>query len=171
MPGLFLTDISKAWDQDAYAERARRLIPLRRGGEPEEIVGAALYLASAASSYTTGTILRVDGGLAPARAEHRSAQTGGPWTTDATAARGRVRVEPATKRVRIMLGGRVVADTTDAVYVWENPSYPQYYIPLADVAPGALKETGTTTHSPSRGTAAHFSVHGGDRVAEDAAWR
>jgi uncharacterized protein (DUF427 family) len=84
--------------------------------------------------------------------------------------RGRVRVEPALKRVRIMLGGQVVADTADAVYVWENPSYPQYYIPLADVAPGALKETGTTTRSPSRGTAAHFSVHGGDRVAEDAAW-
>ncbi len=84
--------------------------------------------------------------------------------------RGRVRVEPALKRVRIMLGGVVVADTTDAVYVWENPSYPQYYIPLADITPGALKETGTTSRSPSRGTARHFSVQGGDRVADDAAW-
>ena len=72
-----------------------------------------------------------------------------------------VRVEPALKRVRIMLGGVVVADTTAAVYVWENPSYPQYYIPLADILPGALKETGT---------AQHYSVHGGDRVAENAAW-
>jgi uncharacterized protein (DUF427 family) len=89
-------------------------------------------------------------------------------TTDS---RGRVRVEPALKRVRIMLGGVVVADTTDAVYVWENPSYPQYYIPLADILPGALKETGTTSRSPSRGTAQHYSVHGGDRVADDAAWR
>ncbi len=85
-------------------------------------------------------------------------------------ARGRVRVQPAPKRVRIMLGGVVVADTTDAVYVWENPSYPQYYVPLADVAPGALKETGTTSRSPSRGTARHFSVQGGDRVVDDAAW-
>ena len=84
--------------------------------------------------------------------------------------RGRVRVEPAAKRVRIMLGGVVIADTTDALCVWENPSYPQYYIPLADIATGALKETGTTSHSPSRGTARHFSVHGGDRVADDAAW-
>ncbi|HEV3364104.1 MAG TPA: DUF427 domain-containing protein [Acidimicrobiia bacterium] len=84
--------------------------------------------------------------------------------------RGRVRVEPAQKRVRIMLGGTIVADTTDAVYVWENPSYPQYYIPLGDVTPGALKETGTTNRSPSRGTAVHFSVQGGDRVADDAAW-
>ncbi|HEV7536603.1 MAG TPA: SDR family oxidoreductase [Acidimicrobiia bacterium] len=64
MPGLFLTDISKAWDPDAYAERAKRSIPLQRGGQPDEIVGAALYLASAASSYTTGAVLKVDGGLA-----------------------------------------------------------------------------------------------------------
>lgn len=87
-----------------------------------------------------------------------------------TGSRGRVRVEPALKRVRIVLGGVVVADTTDAVYVWENPSYPQYYVPLGDILPGALKETGTTSRSPSRGTARHYSVHGGDRVAEDAAW-
>ena len=60
--GPFLTDISKAWDMEAFAARAASTIPLQRGGEPEEIVGAALYFASAASSYTTGTVLRVDGG-------------------------------------------------------------------------------------------------------------
>jgi len=64
MPGLFLTDISKAWDLDAFADRAERLIPAQRGGEPSEIVGAALYLASPASSYTTGAIIKIDGGLA-----------------------------------------------------------------------------------------------------------
>ena len=46
MPGPFLTDISKAWDLEAFAETARRSIPLGRGGQPEEVVGAALYLAS-----------------------------------------------------------------------------------------------------------------------------
>ncbi|MCY4042153.1 MAG: SDR family oxidoreductase [Gammaproteobacteria bacterium] len=61
MPGPFLTDISKAWDMQAFNERAK-LKALRRGGEPEEIIGAALYLASKASSFTTGAIIKVDGG-------------------------------------------------------------------------------------------------------------
>jgi NAD(P)-dependent dehydrogenase (short-subunit alcohol dehydrogenase family) len=61
MPGPFLTTIAKAWDMELFAERARTY-PLRRAGEADEIVGAALYLASDASSFTTGTILTVDGG-------------------------------------------------------------------------------------------------------------
>jgi NAD(P)-dependent dehydrogenase (short-subunit alcohol dehydrogenase family) len=61
MPGPFLTTIAKAWDMKLFAERARTF-PLRRAGEAREIVGAALYLATDASTYTTGTILTVDGG-------------------------------------------------------------------------------------------------------------
>ncbi|MEM7321843.1 MAG: glucose 1-dehydrogenase [Actinomycetota bacterium] len=64
MPGPFMTDISKAWDMEEFAERARNDIPLERGGEPEEVIGAALYFASAASSYTTGAVLKIDGGTA-----------------------------------------------------------------------------------------------------------
>lgn len=61
MAGTFLTDISKAWDAEAFEKRAQTFA-LRRGGEPEEIVGTALYLASDASSYTTGAVIAVDGG-------------------------------------------------------------------------------------------------------------
>lgn len=62
MAGPFLTDISKAWDMDAFNDQAAANIPMKRGGQPEEVVGAALYLASDAASFTTGAILAVDGG-------------------------------------------------------------------------------------------------------------
>ena len=60
--GPYLTDISKAWDMDAFEERARENLALGRGGQPDEIVGAALYLASPRSTFTTATTIRVDGG-------------------------------------------------------------------------------------------------------------
>ena len=62
VPGPFLTDISKAWDMEQFTKRAKVGYSLERGGEPHEIVGAALYFASDASSYTTGALLDIDGG-------------------------------------------------------------------------------------------------------------
>lgn len=62
MPGPFLTDISEHWDPDRFGRLARTM-PLRRGGRPSEIAGAALYLASDAASFTTGAIVPVDGGV------------------------------------------------------------------------------------------------------------
>ena len=63
MPGPFLTDISEAWPPGAV-EQVSATSALRRAGRPEEIVGAALYFASDASSFTTGAVLRIDGGRA-----------------------------------------------------------------------------------------------------------
>jgi NAD(P)-dependent dehydrogenase (short-subunit alcohol dehydrogenase family) len=59
-PGPFLTDIAKAWTP---AMREESENALGRPGDPPEIVSAALFLASPASSFTTGAIVRVDGGL------------------------------------------------------------------------------------------------------------
>jgi len=61
LPGPFRTDISKAWAPPEAAEVP--FVPLGRMGEPEEVAPLALHLASAASSYTTGAIIRVDGGV------------------------------------------------------------------------------------------------------------
>jgi uncharacterized protein (DUF427 family) len=61
------------------------------------------------------------------------------------------RVEPVPRRIRGYLGGVGVFDTTRARYVWEWSNYPQYYIPLDDVRPGALIDEHTAQHS-RRGT-------------------
>jgi NAD(P)-dependent dehydrogenase (short-subunit alcohol dehydrogenase family) len=63
MAGPFMTDITKAWDMSEVGPRLRTY-PAGRGGKPEEIVGAAIYLADPASSFTTGATIRVDGGMA-----------------------------------------------------------------------------------------------------------
>ncbi|GAB3715638.1 SDR family NAD(P)-dependent oxidoreductase [Nocardiopsis oceani] len=62
MSGTMFTDVSKSWDMRSFNHSIKR-IALERGGEPHEVVGAALYLASDASSYTTGATIRVDGGI------------------------------------------------------------------------------------------------------------
>jgi NAD(P)-dependent dehydrogenase (short-subunit alcohol dehydrogenase family) len=61
VPGTFFTDVSKHWDKEWF-DKLAQTFALGRGGEPEEIVGAVLYLASPASSYTTAALLDVDGG-------------------------------------------------------------------------------------------------------------
>jgi NAD(P)-dependent dehydrogenase (short-subunit alcohol dehydrogenase family) len=59
-PGPFLTDIAKAWPEE---QRESADNALGRNGNPEEIIPAALFLASPAGSFTSGAIVRVDGGL------------------------------------------------------------------------------------------------------------
>jgi NAD(P)-dependent dehydrogenase (short-subunit alcohol dehydrogenase family) len=62
-PGLIRTDFAKAlWENPKTLERATVGVPLRRIGEPDEIAGAAVYLASKASTFMTGQALVCDGG-------------------------------------------------------------------------------------------------------------
>lgn len=63
-PGLVRTRFARAlWDNEAIAEPVLARTPAKRIGEPEDIAGMALYLASPASDFTTGQVFVVDGGL------------------------------------------------------------------------------------------------------------
>jgi uncharacterized protein (DUF427 family) len=57
-------------------------------------------------------------------------------------------VEPVPRRIRAVLGGEVVLDTTRALYVWEWPGYPQYYVPTADLNTGLLVDEERTERDP-----------------------
>jgi NAD(P)-dependent dehydrogenase (short-subunit alcohol dehydrogenase family) len=62
-PGLIKTDFARAlWENPSILEKTIAHTPLGRIGEPDEIAGAAVFLASAAGSYTTGQTFTIDGG-------------------------------------------------------------------------------------------------------------
>jgi NAD(P)-dependent dehydrogenase (short-subunit alcohol dehydrogenase family) len=62
-PGMFRTELSKPnWTNPEFMKHMESITPLGRIGEPEEMTGAVLYLASSASSYVSGTTILVNGG-------------------------------------------------------------------------------------------------------------
>jgi uncharacterized protein (DUF427 family) len=90
-------------------------------------------------------------------------------TAETTARRRGIRIEPGTKRVRVYLGGQVIADTVHPMLVWEVPYYPTYYFPVVDVRIELMEADGGMQHSPSRGDGRTFTVSAGDRTAQRAA--
>ena len=61
LPGLILTPMTETEPEEAVATNIE-MTPLGRGGEPEEVAGGVLYLASDEASYVTGAVLPIDGG-------------------------------------------------------------------------------------------------------------
>jgi uncharacterized protein (DUF427 family) len=78
-------------------------------------------------------------------------------------------IEPVPRRIRAVLAGRTVLDTTRARYVWEWPNYPQYYVPIEDVDPGVIVDEDHTTHL-SRGTARRLGLQVGEVGRPGVAW-
>ncbi len=63
-PGLIRTDFARAlWENEAAVKARNATTPLRRIGEPEEIAGAVVFLASQASAFMTGQTIVIDGGV------------------------------------------------------------------------------------------------------------
>jgi uncharacterized protein (DUF427 family) len=77
-------------------------------------------------------------------------------------------VEPVPRRLRAMLAGQTVLDTTRGLYVWELAFYPQYYIPLADVRQEFLVPEGFQQHSPRGEVELHALQVGGTHRAHAA---
>ncbi|MEP7055248.1 MAG: DUF427 domain-containing protein [Actinomycetota bacterium] len=68
---------------------------------------------------------------------------------------------PVPRRIRAYVGGRPILDTTSAVYLWEWPKYPQYYIPLADIDASVIVDE-HHDQKLSRGTARRYGLRVGD---------
>ncbi len=82
----------------------------------------------------------------------------------------RVTTELCNKRIRVEFNGEIVADTTCALYLFEPPITPVYYIPLEDVRDDLLERTEHSTHCPFKGDAVYWDVVVGERKAENAVW-
>lgn len=70
--------------------------------------------------------------------------------------------EPVPRRVRAVLNGRTILDTTRAVYLWEVPYYPQYYIPAEDLDPAAVVDEDHVQRL-KRGSARRIGLRAGDQ--------
>ena len=80
------------------------------------------------------------------------------------------RLERVDQRLQVILGGATIADTTDGRRVLETSHPPTYYVPIRDVADGALGPPRRAGICEWKGRAVIFDVSGGDRLVEGAAW-
>jgi uncharacterized protein (DUF427 family) len=80
------------------------------------------------------------------------------------------RLEPVTARLRVVLGGRTIADSQGAYRVLETSHPPNYYLPPGDIAPDVLTRTGRTSHCEWKGQTHYFTVTVDRQVRVDAAW-
>ncbi|HEY0521644.1 MAG TPA: DUF427 domain-containing protein [Ilumatobacteraceae bacterium] len=81
-----------------------------------------------------------------------------------------VRLEPNHRRLRAVVDGVVVADTTRSLYLFELGHLPVYYLPKDDVRFDLMQHTDKSTHCPRKGDAEYWSIVIGDRHIDNAVW-
>jgi uncharacterized protein (DUF427 family) len=81
-----------------------------------------------------------------------------------------ITIAPTPQRVRIRLGGEVVAETSRALTLQEASYPPVQYIPREDARMDLLSRTPRSTHCPYKGDASYYSIAAGGRQAENAVW-
>jgi uncharacterized protein (DUF427 family) len=81
-----------------------------------------------------------------------------------------ISITPASGRVRVLLDGKVVADSKRALALQETTMAPVFYIPREDTDMALLTRTVHSTHCPYKGDASYFSIATGDVSVENAVW-
>jgi uncharacterized protein (DUF427 family) len=79
-------------------------------------------------------------------------------------------IVPNTKRVRVTFAGRIVADTTRALTLFEAGHAPVQYVPPGDVDASLLTRTQRRTHCPYKGEARYYTIAVAGRASENAVW-
>jgi uncharacterized protein (DUF427 family) len=82
----------------------------------------------------------------------------------------RFRWEDSRRRVRAVFGGVTTADSTHVMLLHEAGRLPVFYFPIEDVRMDIMEGTEHSTNSPLKGNASYWTIRGGDRVVENAAW-
>lgn len=80
------------------------------------------------------------------------------------------RVEPSERRIRIVVDGVTIADSTRAIRVLETSHPPGWYLPPEDVRMDLLHQTNRQTACEFKGEAVHYRISAGPRGRNDAAW-
>ncbi len=80
------------------------------------------------------------------------------------------RLEAVPQRIRIVLGGETIAETSAAFRVLETTHPPSYYLPPGAFVPGALVKSARSSFCEWKGRAAYWTIRGGGKVAVDAGW-
>ncbi|MEP6557935.1 MAG: DUF427 domain-containing protein [Burkholderiales bacterium] len=80
-----------------------------------------------------------------------------------------IETRPAKERVQVKVGGEVIADSTDAIALYEAGRGPTWYLPRADVKMDRLERTTHRSHCPFKGDASYFTIKNAPR-GENAVW-
>jgi len=97
-------------------------------------------------------------------------QPGGEFNFELPRRRGALYFEDSLRRIRATLAGETVVDSRNTKLLHEHGHVPVYYFPEADVRMDLLERSDHATRCPYKGDASHWSIHVGDRVAENAVW-
>jgi uncharacterized protein (DUF427 family) len=80
-------------------------------------------------------------------------------------------VEPLRRRMRVLFGGKWIADSENVLLLFEPGRYPIAYFPKSDISPDTLQRSEHTTGHPDLGTTSWYTVRGGDKTAARGVWQ